>query len=197
VQEVFLAQGRGTSRTPVREALKRLQGEGLIESVSSRGVVVAQVSIEDIEGAYQVIEVTEGLASRLAALRLTEDGADLLRGCLEALECAAASEDLTAWTTVDGQLHDAIRACAGNAKLDQVAHIVYPTIERVRNMYLLDGVEPNRLQIATEAHRTLVHAIIGREHEQAEAIARGLFHRACDDNLRLLRQWIVPLRRSF
>jgi DNA-binding GntR family transcriptional regulator len=197
VQEVFLAQRLGTSRTPVREALKRLQAEGLIEAMSSRGAMVAQVSIDDVDNAYQVIEVIEGLASRLAAERLTDEGAARVRSCVERLEHAATSEDLTAWAAVDAELHEEIRRCAKNSKLDQVAHIVYPTIERVRNMYLLDGLEPNRLGIAMNRHRALGDAILARDRDRAEELARGLFRRAREDNLRLLRQWVAPLRRSF
>lgn len=197
VQEHFLAQWLGTSRTPVREALKRLQGEGLIEAMSSRGAVVAQVSINDVENAYQLIEVTEGLASRLAALRLTDEGSARISSCIERLQLAADAEDLAAWTTIDAELHDDIRACAANAKLDQVAHIVYPTIERIRNMYLLDGLDPNRLQVAMEDHRRLSEAIFARNPELAEQLARSLFRRACEENLRLLKQWVIPLRRNF
>ena len=197
VQELFLALWLGTSRTPVREALKRLQGEGLIEGMSSRGAVVAEVSIKDVENAYQVIQVIEGMASRLAAERLTEDGSASLRSCLQRLEEAAEAENLSAWTAVDAELHDEIRACASNAKLDQVVRIVYPTIERVRNMYLLDGFEPNRLRVAMEEHRALIEAIFAGNQSLAEELARGLFCRACEDNLRLLRQWVVPLRRNF
>jgi DNA-binding GntR family transcriptional regulator len=197
VQEVFLAQWLGTSRTPVREALKRLQGEGLIEGMSSRGAVVAQVSVQDVENAYQVIELVEGLASRLAAERLTDEGSAQIRACLERLELAAAADDLTAWAAVDPELHDIIRICARNTKLDQVAHIVYPTVERIRNMYLLDGLEPNRLHVAMADHRALAEAIFCRDGDRAEDLARGLFRRASDDNLRLLRQWVAPLRRHF
>ncbi|HEY7030716.1 MAG TPA: GntR family transcriptional regulator [Thermomicrobiales bacterium] len=197
VQEVFLAQRLGTSRTPVREALKRLQAEGLIEGMSSRGAMVAQVSIDDVDNAYHVIEVIEGLASRLAAERLTDDGAAGIHACVERLDQAAQSGNLTAWAGVDAELHDEIRRCANNSKLDQVAHIVYPTIERVRNMYLLDGLEPNRLEIAMSRHRALGDAILARDGDRAEELARDLFSRAREDNLRLLRQWVAPLRRSF
>lgn len=197
LQEAFLAQWLGTSRTPVREALKRLQGEGLVEGMSSRGAVVAQVSIDDIEHAYQVIEVIEGLASRVAAARLTDDDATRIRTCLDRLEAAATSEDLAVWVTADAEFHDAIRACARNSKLDQVAHIVYPTIERVRSMYLREGREPNRVRVAMEAHRALGNAIFAGNQVLAEQLARELFRRASEDNIRLLRQWVVPLRRNF
>jgi DNA-binding GntR family transcriptional regulator len=197
LQETFLAQWLGTSRTPVREALHRLQGEGLIEGLSSRGAVVAQVSVDDIENAYLVIEVVEGLASRLAAERRTADDAAALRACLDRLSAAAIAADLEGWASVDADLHETIRAIARNAKLDQVAHIAYPVIERVRSMYLREGHEPDRLGVAMAAHRDLVEAILAGEGERAEGLARALFTRARQDNVRLLRHWVAPLRRSF
>jgi DNA-binding GntR family transcriptional regulator len=197
IQEQFLAQWLGTSRTPVREALKRLQGEGLIEGMSSRGAMVAQVSVSDIENAYQVIELIEGLASRLAAERLTDNGAAQMHACLGKMESAAIEGDQQRWVAFDAALHDVIRACAANAKLDHVAHIVYPTIERVRNMYLLDGLEPNRLGSAMETHRAMAEAIFAGDPDQAEALTRAIFRHAGENNLRLLKQWIVPLRRQF
>ncbi len=197
VREVELASWLGTSRTPVREALKRLRGEGLVEALSSRSAVVAQVSIEDIENAYQVIGIVEGLASRLAARRSSDEGSQRIANCLKRLEAAAAANDISEWTNVDAQFHDEIRVCAANSKLDQVAHIVYPTIVRVRNMFLLEGNEPSRLQIATAAHVALGNAIFDRDEARAEEVARELFEQACRDNLRLLRRWVVALRRNF
>jgi DNA-binding GntR family transcriptional regulator len=64
-------------------------------------------------------------------------------------------------------------------------------------MYLLDGLEPNRLEIAMSRHRALGDAILARDGDRAEELARDLFSRAREDNLRLLRQWVAPLRRSF
>lgn len=197
LQEAYLAEWLGTSRTPIREVLKRLRGEGLISSLSSRGAIVAQVSVEDVEDAYYVIEAMEGMASRLAAARLTDQTVAEMGVCLELMTTTSTLDDLAAWTTADSQFHDTVRSSAQNSKLDLVAHVIYPTIERVRSMYLLEGNEPDRLVVATEAHLALGEAIFARNEEKAETLARSLFKQARQDNIRLLRQWIVPLRRSF
>lgn len=197
LKETVLAQWLGTSRTPVREALKRLQGEGLIRGLSSGGAVVSEVSVEDVENAYLMIEIVEGLASRLAAARYTDDEGPGLRQSIDELEQAATAADLDRWTAVDAAFHDQIRVLARNALLDRVAHMVYPTIERVRSMYLREGHEPDRLAVAMAAHRELGETILARDEPGAEALARALFRRSHEDNVRLLRQWVVPLRRSF
>lgn len=197
LKETVLAQWLGTSRTPVREALKRLQGEGLIRGLSSGGAVVSEVSVEDVENAYLMIEIIEGLASRLAAARYTDDEGLGLRQAIEELEQAAAAADLERWATADAAFHDQVRVLARNPMLDRVARMVYPTIERVRSMYLREGHEPDRLAVAMAAHRELGETILARDEPGAETRARALFRRSQEDNVRLLRQWIVPLRRSF
>lgn len=197
LQENFLAQWLGTSRTPVREAIRRLASEGLIEFSSSRRVVVAQVSVADVENAYFVIEVIEGLAGRLAAERLNDDGAASLRRIFDRMASAAAERDMESWIKVDPELHDAIREIAANPKLSQTASLVYPTIERVRNIFLRDGSEPDRLAVTTEDHGELVNAVLASDPVRAEKAAHHLFAKAREDNVQLLQKWVAPLRRSF
>lgn len=197
LQEGALADWLGTSRTPVREALRRLHSEGLVESATMRGFVVTQVSVEDVEHAYRVIEVLEGLSSRMAAERLDADSANHLRRLLDAMRKAAVAGRLDDWARTDADLHDYIRAAAANPKLSQMAGLMYPIVERVRNIYLREGNDPDRLARITQAHCDLGEAILGGDPQRAEALARQLFADARSDNVRLLRQWVVPLRRSF
>ena len=197
LQETPLARWLGTSRTPVREALRRLQSEGLIEAEPSRGVVVAQASLEDVENSYRLLEVIEGLASRLAAERLTDDGAAALSALIDQLRAAADAGDLDSWVKLDAELHDAIRAVAANPKLAQVASTVYPTIERVRSIHLREGSEPDRLAAVTADHCAMTEAILARDGLRAEELTRRLFAEARANNVRLLRHWVAPLRRSF
>ena len=197
LQELALASWLGISRTPVREAIRQLQSEGLVESAASRGVVVAQVSVADIENAYLVLELLEGLSGRLAAQRLDEEGAGKLRGHIDRLREAAAETDLELWAAADAEFHDAVRSIAVNPKLNQTANLVYPVIERVRSIYLREGDEPERLSVATGAHCAVGEAILAGDAERAEALSRRLFADAGADNVRLLKRWVSPLRRSF
>jgi DNA-binding GntR family transcriptional regulator len=197
LQESYLALWLGTSRTPVREALRTLQREGLVENTSSRSFVVAQLSVEDVEHAYRVIEMLEGLSSRMAAERINDQQAGVVAGLLGALRRAAEAEDLDRWVQADGAFHDQIRALAGNPKLSQMAGLVFPIVERVRNLYLRDGTDPDRVSQITAQHCDLGQAIMAGDVDQAELIARRLFAEAGQDNVRLLRQWVTPLRRNF
>jgi DNA-binding GntR family transcriptional regulator len=197
LQEVEIAAWLGISRTPVRESFRRLQAEGLLQSLATRGVIVAEVSIEEVDDAYRVIEMLEALSSRLAAERLTQDGATAIRLLLDQMRDAAAATELERWVKVDGDFHTTIRAIANNPKLLQVAELVYPIIERVRYLHLREGSEPERLAAETTAHQRLGEAILAQDGELAERLVRQLFTKARQDNVRLLRRWVAPLRRSF
>jgi len=196
LQESYLAQWLGMSRTPVREALRRLQSEGLIET-SSRGVIVAQISIDDVENAYYIIEVLEGLFARLAAERLTPDSAHALRRVTDQLAQAGAAADLEGWLSVHSEFHSTIYAIAANPKLAQTTSLIYSVIERVRHLYLREGSEADRIAVATQDHCRVGEAVLRRDATAAEQLARKLFADARMATVRLLRHWIAPLRRSF
>jgi len=197
LQEAFVANWLGISRTPVREALRRLERDGLVESAGARGVIVAQVTIEDIEHAYLMLEVLEGLASRMAAQRRTEQDTVRLTGVLDDLRAAAVAGDLERWAKHDAELHDTIRQIAAIPKLSEIVGLVYPIIDRVRNTYLLDGSDPDRLAFHSANHCALGEAVLAGDDERAETMARRVFAEGGAANVRLLRHWISHLRRSF
>ena len=155
------------------------------------------MSIDDVENAYLVLETLEGLASRLVAERLGETGAAALGRLLDQLRAAAAAADVERWTQLDAEFHDTVRAIAANPKLTQVINLVYPVVERVRSIYLREGHEPDTLAVATAEHCAVGEAILAGETGRAEQLTQELFAKAGRDNVRLLKRWVSPLRRSF
>ena len=196
LQETTLARRLGASRTPVREALRRLQGEGLVDVAPSKGMIVSQVSVQDVENAYFIIEALEGLSARLASERGELDSGERLKEVMARFE-SVTPLDLDDWIRIDGAFHDAIRQMARNPKLVQTASMVYPVIERVRHMHLREHSDAELVADQSAAHLEIGRAILAGNGEQAEALMRDLFLKARIDNVRLLRQWIVPLRSSF
>ncbi len=185
LQETTLARRLGASRTPVREALRRLQGEGLVDVAPSKGLIVSQVSVQDVENAYFIIEALEGLSARLAAERKESDAMARFLEVMTRFE-AATPLDLDDWIRIDSAFHDAIRHMARN-----------PVIERVRHMHLREHPDAGFIAAQSAAHLDIGRAILDGNGERAEALMRDLFQKARIDNVRLLRQWIVPLRSSF
>ncbi len=195
LQETTLARRLGASRTPVREALRRLQGEGLVDVAPSKGMIVSQVSVQDVENAYYIIEALEGVSARLASERRDPVGAESLEAVMERFETAPL--DLDDWIRIDSAFHDAIRQMARSPKLVQTSSMVYPVIERVRHMHLREHPDAALVADQSAQHVAIGRAILEGDGARAEALMRELFHYARIDNVRLLRQWIVPLRSSF
>ena len=195
LQETSLARRLGASRTPVREALRRLQGEGLVDVAPSKGMIVSQVSVQDVENAYFIIEALEGVSARLASARRDPDAGDGLRAVMQRFESVPI--DLDEWVQIDSAFHDAIRRMAESPKLVQTSAMVYPVIERVRHMHLREHADASVVEDQSNQHLAIGQAILDGDGDRAEHLMRDLFRRARIDNVRLLRQWIVPLRSSF
>ena len=158
-------------------------------------MIVSQVSVQDVENAYYIIEALEGISARLASERREPDASGALKFAMERFETSPM--DLDDWIRIDSAFHDAIRQMAGNPKLVQTSSMVYPVIERVRHMHLREHPDAAVVADQSAAHLAIGRAILEGDGERAESLMRELFRLARIDNVRLLRQWIVPLRSSF
>lgn len=197
LQENALADWLGMSRTPIREALRQLVVEGLVESVQPRRLVVAELSARSVREAYLLIEVLEGLASREAAEIATPDADERMRAALERMQIATREADFDAWIISDNALHQVVHETAANRRASEVLDSLYGTIERVRHMHLRDGSRIERLQAGLDEHVDYIAPILAREPQEAELRARALFAAAREQTLSLLDRWVTPLRRAF
>ncbi|MDQ3189074.1 MAG: GntR family transcriptional regulator [Pseudomonadota bacterium] len=145
------------SRTPVREALMRLENEGLIERVARRGMRVLPVAPADMIEIYQILTGLEGAAVELLAEKEMSD-AEIRRldATIAAMEAALSSENLTAWATADEQFHRTLIELSGNRRLAQIAFAFREQVGRVRLQTLPARVKPVR---STAAHKELVKLI--------------------------------------
>lgn len=197
LSESTLSRALEMSRTPVREALRRLQGEGLVTLDIRFGARVADVSVDDVDHAYRVLEVLEGLAARLASENHSDPALAELASTGNRLVEAQSAGDLIAWAAADVELHRQIWAIAGNSILLRQLESIYPLIERIRHIHLREEINQSRLEQETQQHLAVITAIQERDGGTAEHLMRDLFHRARVDNVRLLRTWIAPLRSRF
>lgn len=117
LNEVELAAEYGVSRTPLREALKVLAAEGLVELVPNRGAWVTQVTREDIEANFEVMAVLEGLAGELAAQRIGEAGLNRVRDLQSEMGRSFERKDLPAYFRANQAVHSVILEAAGNPAL--------------------------------------------------------------------------------
>ena len=166
LREGDLAEALSVSRTPIREALKRLSDEGVTERIPNRGTVVASLSVEDILAIYEVRATLEGLAARLAARHQTPDMVAALRATNEKMRWAAASgADLSA---INMLFHRRLREAAGS---DYLARFLIQIENDVRRFGQTTLVAPGRDTEVIAEHESLIDAIENGEAERAEELA--------------------------
>ncbi|MGR2753425.1 GntR family transcriptional regulator [Agromyces arachidis] len=165
LQEVEQSTRLGVSRTPVREALRRLVADGLVES-SGRGTVVTAVSHDDIVALYELREALEAKAAGLAARRREDEPfRRLLERLTEAPALLAQGEaGLAGYFAIVDELDDAIEAAVENPFLAAALRSVQLHSARIRR---LARHNPDRLRAAAEEHRLIVEAILAGDAELA------------------------------
>ena len=120
LQEVPLAESLGVSRGPIREALGILAAEGLVTITPRRGAVVTALTKQDFLEAYQVREVLEALAVRLAVPRMSDDEVDALEGPIEEMQRCSARGDDMGFFEANTAFHESFVVASGNTKLVEV-----------------------------------------------------------------------------
>ncbi|RAS35478.1 GntR family transcriptional regulator [Paraburkholderia bryophila] len=131
VLEQELALMLGVSRTPIREAAIRLQGEGLVEIVPRHGIRIVPTSVSDISHIYQVLISLESTAAGLVAARGGVDLSPLDNACQQMTD-ALALQDMQAWAAADEAFHEALVQLGGNTRLAQVVMNCRDQVHRVR-----------------------------------------------------------------
>jgi DNA-binding GntR family transcriptional regulator len=187
--EADIARQLGMSRTPVHEAIIRLQAEGLVQVLSRRGVLICPISADDIREIYDVLIAVEGMASSLLAQLPTSEAAYAVEA-LDAetllMEQALDRDDLRAWASADERFHELLTELCGNRRLARVAATVRDQSHRAR-LYTLH-LRRTPTDSARE-HRAITTAIRSAEADQAEAAARAHRARARDALVPLIRQY--------
>ncbi len=175
----------GVSRTPVWDALNRLEVEGIVEIVPRRGVFLLTFSAEKARELYLVREALEGMAARLAAEDLTQRHEELLRKSVDAQAACLEKGDVEGYADATIKFHDHILEATGNRTLERMLKSVYAQIEalRLRTLYL-----PVRLRASFDEHQRIMNAIVRREPVQAEREARAHIQTTTKEALEILAQ---------
>lgn len=172
LSETGLAREFGMSRTPVREAVQKLGQEGLLVVLPSRGIMVASLTVTDIEEIYAIREVLEGLAARIAAARVSAAGVTRLKELLSRTQSAVEAGDSRQYQAADHEFHAAIAAMAGNRRLARL-------LENMRAADVLQQFNSSALarqawlERSLEQHRTIIDAIESGDSDGAQARMSG------------------------
>jgi DNA-binding GntR family transcriptional regulator len=157
------------SRTPLREAFRRLEAEGLVTPSPSRGVVVRGLTWQDFEDIYEIRAVLEPLAARRAASRVTPEFLEELRGYLDLAEFFAGKRRFKDVEQQNSLFHRAIYGICGNARLrDTLAEL----IDYVHRSPLYQQHGPGSSLELLQEHRRIFDALAARDPKAAERAAR-------------------------
>jgi len=164
LMEVQLAEKMGVSRTPVREAIRKLELEGLVEMLPRKGAHVADLSVKDIMNVLEVRATLDGLASSLSAVRITDEETKELKGVLAQFVNYVEKENLQGSIKKDVEFHDIIYRSSRNDKLIQISNNLREQIQRFRVIYIKDYGSSREL---IREHADIYEAIISKNPEAA------------------------------
>lgn len=170
LRQMDLAAGLGISRTPIREALGRLEQEGLIELLPHAGVRVTLLNAEQAVEHYDLREVLDGLAARLAAGRADQPALGRLERALARMAECVERRDPSPWFRAHVAFHEEIVRAAGNRPLGRLSSVVRLSIRQFHPLLLKTE---RRLEEAYREHRGIFEAIAAHDGEAAERLARA------------------------
>jgi DNA-binding GntR family transcriptional regulator len=170
IVEAEIARQMAVSRSPVREAVRKLEKEGLVEYVPRRGTMVIGLSRQDVADAYQLRAYLEGYGARLAASRASAESLARLLELIERMRACAAVQDLDGLVSADVAFHREVCLASGSRRLLQVWETLNPA-----RWTLISGLRVSDLSLEqiAERHWPILAALESRNPETADSIIRA------------------------
>lgn len=167
LMEVKLANKLGVSRTPIREAIRKLELEGLVKMIPRRGAEVAEITEKSLLDVMEVREALEELSVVLACDRMTKEELDELKRVAVKFEDVSKTDNVTRIAEVDVAFHDVIYKSTQNAKLVSLLNNLREQMYRYRVEYLKDpAVYPKLI----EEHNQIIKDLEGKKKEEVKKI---------------------------
>ncbi|MGE5415307.1 MAG: GntR family transcriptional regulator [Acidobacteriota bacterium] len=184
MMEVQMAEELGVSRTPVREAIRKLELEGFVVMIPRKGAYVAGISLKDVADVFEIRAALEGLAASLAAERITEEELEELERILVRKAEIIEANDLLQLVEIDTLFHENLYKASRNEKLVQIINNLREQIQRFRSTSL---AYPGRMKEALDEHRKIVEAISERNISLAQHLAQEHIENAESSMLEAIR----------
>ncbi len=169
--ETEIAKKLKISRTPVREAFRKLENEGLVEYSAGRGVAVSKFSKEDIDDLYAIRGALEGLAARLAAERISKEQVKDLKGLLKEMAACYKKKDFRRAVQLHTVFNELIYRAARNRRLYDLSCRFHEYTEKSQ---LRSLAVPGRVEAIQEEHEAIVQALERGDAKKSEEAVR--FH---------------------
>ena len=169
LMEVHLANRLGVSRTPIREAIRKLELEGLVIMIPRRGAEVARITEKSLKDVLEVRRALDALSVELACDRITEEDMKRLLQACQDFEKAAKGKDASVIAKADVALHDIIVEATGNQRLAQLVNNLSEQMYRYRFVYIK---EESKHDMLVAEHREIYESIASRDKERAARAAK-------------------------
>lgn len=184
LQEADLSQRLGISRTPLREAICRLAEEGLVEVLPYRGARVIRLDNDHLDDLFQVREIVEGLAARLAATRMSKQDVAKSRRSLK-VRLRETDRRTSVYRAPTLDFHQELLRASGNRLLIDIAGRLYARLSLAR---AVSGAFRERAADAAREHLAVLDSIARREADAAERLTRRHVRRSHENLLRYLEE---------
>ena len=169
LMEIQLAERLGVSRTPIREAIRKLELEGLVLMIPRKGAEVAKISEKSLRDVLELRRSLEELAIELACQRMTEEEIDELEDAQRAFRKAVDSKDVMLMAETDEKYHEIIYQGTKNSLLVQILNNLREQMYRYRLEYIKDA---DKRQILLIEHDNILKAVRNRKVAEAKAAMR-------------------------
>ncbi|MCK5811434.1 MAG: GntR family transcriptional regulator [Clostridiales bacterium] len=166
ITENMLSNDLGVSRTPIREAIRQLELEGLVETIPNKGIVVTGVTKEDIEDIYEIRELIEGLAARKSALKMGEDELERLQEIIDLQEFYTMRDDIKGLVRMDSEFHKLIFKGSNSKTLKNILSMFHHNLKKARH----DSFSKEFKQEILEEHKLIYKAISDKDSKLAEKL---------------------------
>lgn len=168
LMEVQLANKLGVSRTPIREAIRKLELEGLVLMVPRKGAEVAEITEKNLRDVLEVRRALEELAVELACDRITKEEIQKLKDAAKELEVALQNDEVTVLAEADVRFHDIIYLATDNQRLIQLLYNLREQMYRYRVEYLK---KKEVHEILLEEHRQIIESIEAGDKQKAKQMS--------------------------
>ena len=166
--ESSIGKELGISRTPVREAIRQLELEGLVQLVPNKGAFVTGISEKDVRDIYLIRARLEGLAARMAAKNITPELLDAMEETVVLSEYHAKKEHYEQVCEMDSKFHKLLYKASGSRILEHTLTDFHQYVQRVRMASIM---KKRRMEKSNEEHDAILTAISEHEEEKAELVA--------------------------
>jgi DNA-binding GntR family transcriptional regulator len=183
LNERELAERLNVSRTPIREAIRRLAADGLVELITNRGAIAIQLSKADVIHTFEVIAQLEAYSGELAAKNISDASLSELEALQYEMMASYARRDLSSYYKLNLRIHSLINQSANNPILSQLFSQVNARIEALRFRSNQDGLKWEK---AVQEHQEMINALKARDSERMRKVMISHVHNKRDVVMQLL-----------